>query len=576
MMRRIWLFVLSFLGLTLVINLLPVAAQGGSITGIVDSRPDLSTLSAFLDAAPDVRERLNDGHSYTLLAPNDRAFANLVSTLDVSLVDLLGDPKVASAILEYHVLDGSLSSQQIRERSGQVVLTLLHGAFISFRLGDDNTIAVNNLVEIIESDIGASNGTIHIINDVLLNRVIDQLVADIEIGSLITPNSSNSNGNATQEATPETTSAPVEVANLRFAHFAIDAPTVDIYVDGSLVFENMVSGEVSDFSSLIAGNHTLSIQLQGDNSGGLAPIDLDLANASFKTVALMGSFENQPLMMVVIEEDYSGLGTDSRIAIFHALEDAPEIDITFGKDILLENLSFGDSSTVDLSAGSYDLTASTSNETLFEESGFAVVEGDYTLIAMAGTVDDVNILSITVDSEQIQELRQGTMLDSGPTSATPEPSNDQTVLDILKADERFTTFVEALDEANPVLINRLASVNQIPITVLVPTNQAFENLFAAVVQRSQFFRNRNLMTQVLQYHMIDGELLSSDFSASTGTSIITLLQPTQAFFVTVNSDGKIFLNRSVQFEEFDIQASNGVIHVIDDLLLPQVALDAWR
>jgi uncharacterized surface protein with fasciclin (FAS1) repeats len=110
----------------------------------------------------------------------------------------------------------------------------------------------------------------------------------------------------------------------------------------------------------------------------------------------------------------------------------------------------------------------------------------------------------------------------------------------------------------------------------VPTNQAFENLFAAVVQRSQFFRNRNLMTQVLQYHMIDGELLSSDFSASTGTSIITLLQPTQAFFVTVNSDGKIFLNRSVQFEEFDIQASNGVIHVIDDLLLPQVALDAWR
>jgi uncharacterized surface protein with fasciclin (FAS1) repeats len=573
-MRRLWLFIFSFLLLT--INSLPVQAQGESITQIIDNRADLSTLSAFLDAAPSVREQLEDGNSYTLFAPNDRAFANLINTLEVSLVDLLGDPDIASAILQYHIIDGSFSSDEISQRSGQVVPTLLLGAFVSFRVNDDDTLAVNNVVEIIESDINASNGTIHIINDVLLNRVIDELVDSISLETLITPNPTSPSDTSTQESTPEATVAAIEVANMRFAHFATDVPAVDIYVDDNLVYENTTFAEVSDFSSLEAGSYSLTIQGRDSDEKRIVSLNLNLSNGDFKTIVLFGSLENDTLRIKIIEEDYSELESDSRLLVFQAIEDAAEIDISFGDNIQVEDLSFGDSETLDISADFYDLLIYAHDDHIFDQAALEFSEDNYYLFAVIGTADGATIVTLALGSATIEELRQGTRLTPVEETETPEPASDETVLDILKADDRFSTFVEALDAADEDLFNRLASRNLMPITVLAPTNQAFENLFATFVSRRQFLANTDLLTQILQYHLIDSGMFASDFRAATGTSIITLLQPTQAFFVTVDSEGEVFINRNIQFEELDIQASNGVIHVIDDLLLPQVALDTWN
>jgi uncharacterized surface protein with fasciclin (FAS1) repeats len=576
-MRRLWLSVFSFLILTT--NFLPVLAQGESITQIIDNRADLSTLSAFLDAAPTVREQLEDGNSYTLFAPNDRAFANLINTLDVSLVDLLGDPDIASAILQYHIIDGSFSSDEISQRSGQVVPTLLAGAFVSFRVNDDDTLAVNNVVEIIESDINASNGTIQIINDVLLNRVIDDLVDSISLETLITPNPTSPSDTSTQEATPEATVAAIEIANMRFAHFATDVPAVDIYIGDNLVYGDTAFGEITDFSSLEAGRYSLTIRGRDSDEKRIVSLNLNLSDGDFKTIVLFGSLENDSLRIKIIEEDYSELESDSRLLVFQAIEDTPEIDISLGDDIQVEGLRFGDRETLDISADSYDLLIYAHDEHIFDQAGLEFAEDNYYLFAVIGNRDDATIAIASLGSETIEDLRQGTMLtrvEEVEETETPEPPSDETVLDILKADDRFSTFVEALDAADEDLINRLASRNVGSVTVLAPTNQAFENLFATFVSRRQFLANTDLLTQILQYHLIDGEMIASDFRAATGTSIITLLQPTQAFFVTVDSEGEVFLNRNIQFEELDIQASNGVIHVIDDLLLPQVALDTWN
>lgn len=578
-MRRIRLFILTLLGL--VITIAPVAAQGGSITQIIDSNSDLTRLSLALDAVPEVREKLNNGDSYTIFAPTDQAFRNLSSSLEnLPFDELLRDPEIISAILNYHIIEkSSLSAEQIAQRSGEVVPTLLPGAFISFRLNDDQTIALNNVVEI-ERSMRASNGWVHIIDDVLLNRVIDTLL-DVSLEEFLA-SGSVSTPTVEPTATEAVTEIPLQVSNIRFAHFGVDVPAVDVYVNSSLTFADIDYESVSDFSSLISDNYNISIMLS-DTEGGemlFKLLSIDLADGDFLTFVLTGSPENDTLKVDILAEDYSALESDSRVLIYNALQDAPELDISLGDMLFIGGVGQNDGRTYSLDEGIYSISVYAAGDTensIFEHPDVELAADSYSFIALVGSTDESNLVTVSVDVDTIENLRLGTSLSGEQVpeiTETPTPPVTDTILDVLKADERFSIYVEALDAADSSVINRLASRNLTSVTVLAPTNQAYENLFFSV-RRSRVFGNRNLLTQVLQYHVIEGEILLADFEASAGTSIITLLQPTQAFYVSLNNNGDILLNRFVQLEETDIQASNGVIHVIDDVLLPQAALDAW-
>jgi transforming growth factor-beta-induced protein len=135
-----------------------------------------------------------------------------------------------------------------------------------------------------------------------------------------------------------------------------------------------------------------------------------------------------------------------------------------------------------------------------------------------------------------------------------------TIVDIAVADGRFTTLVAAVQAAG--LVDALNGEG--PLTVFAPTDDAFAAALQALgISAEDLLADTDTLSSILLYHVVAGQVLAADVvnlqSATTlnGADIRISVQ-----------DGNVFLNDTVQVIITDIQASNGVIHVIDGVLLP--------
>jgi len=134
-----------------------------------------------------------------------------------------------------------------------------------------------------------------------------------------------------------------------------------------------------------------------------------------------------------------------------------------------------------------------------------------------------------------------------------------TIVDIAVADGRFTTLVAAVTAAD--LVETLSGEG--PFTVFAPTDDAFAALPAGTLDSLLLPENKQQLTDILLYHVVSGKVMAAD--VVTLTSAPTVLG--KDVTITVK-DGNVFLNDTVQVIITDIEASNGVIHVIDAVLLP--------
>jgi uncharacterized surface protein with fasciclin (FAS1) repeats len=142
----------------------------------------------------------------------------------------------------------------------------------------------------------------------------------------------------------------------------------------------------------------------------------------------------------------------------------------------------------------------------------------------------------------------------------PAEEAKQTIVDIAVADGRFTTLVAALKAAG--LVETLSEEG--PFTVFAPTDDAFAKLPAGTVENLLKPENLEQLKNILLYHVVSGKVMAADVVGLT--SAPTVLG--QDITITVK-DGKVYLNDTVQVIITDIEASNGVIHVIDAVLLPK-------
>ena len=126
-----------------------------------------TTLATALEAAGLVDTLKGDG-PYTVFAPTDDAFAALP---DGTLDDLLADPEgQLTDILTYHVVAGEVMAADVVTMDGQTVETL-QGAELTIRVDGDQVMledATGATVNVTQTDIGASNGVIHVIDGVLM------------------------------------------------------------------------------------------------------------------------------------------------------------------------------------------------------------------------------------------------------------------------------------------------------------------------------------------------------------------------------------------------------------------------
>jgi uncharacterized surface protein with fasciclin (FAS1) repeats len=126
----------------------------------------------------------------------------------------------------------------------------------------------------------------------------------------------------------------------------------------------------------------------------------------------------------------------------------------------------------------------------------------------------------------------------------------------------FSVLVEAVVAAN--LVGALSGSG--PLTVFAPTNAAFTDLLARLGQtKTQLLANTSLLTSVLRYHVVNARVLKAD--VPIGAAISTL-EPMKTFTV----DGTLVITdargNKAKIVNTDVFASNGVIHVIDKVILP--------
>ncbi len=100
-----------------------------------------------------------------------------------------------------------------------------------------------------------------------------------------------------------------------------------------------------------------------------------------------------------------------------------------------------------------------------------------------------------------------------------------------------------------------------PFTVFAPTDDAFAALPEGTVE--SLLNNVPALTDVLLYHVVSGDVMAADV---VGLNAATTLEG-QDISISLR-DGNVYLNDTVQVVITDIEASNGVIHVIDGVLLP--------
>jgi uncharacterized surface protein with fasciclin (FAS1) repeats len=142
--------------------------------------------------------------------------------------------------------------------------------------------------------------------------------------------------------------------------------------------------------------------------------------------------------------------------------------------------------------------------------------------------------------------------------AEPMAEVELSIAEIAASGEDFTILAAALDAAG---LTEALSNGEITVTVFAPTDAAFEALPEGVLETLLLPENRDQLAQILTYHVVDGEVFSTDLVSGevdtlAGTPITVMVGEEM---VTINEASVVTA---------DIKASNGVIHVIDSVLLP--------
>jgi uncharacterized surface protein with fasciclin (FAS1) repeats len=144
-------------------------------------------------------------------------------------------------------------------------------------------------------------------------------------------------------------------------------------------------------------------------------------------------------------------------------------------------------------------------------------------------------------------------------SAAPAFAAEKDIVDTAVA-AKFKTLVTAVKAAD--LVDTLKGDG--PFTVFAPTDEAFAKLPKGTVEELLKPENKDKLKAILTYHVVSGKVMATDVVKLDGKEVKTV----QGSPVVIKVDGGAVMVGSAKVTKTDIQTSNGVIHVIDTVLLP--------
>ena len=131
--------------------------------------------------------------------------------------------------------------------------------------------------------------------------------------------------------------------------------------------------------------------------------------------------------------------------------------------------------------------------------------------------------------------------------------DEKTIAEIAVGNKDFSTLVAAAKAAG--LVDALGAKG--PMTVFAPTNAAFEKLGKETLDK--VLADKELLTKILKAHIVDGAVMAADVVKLDGKEV-------NGF--TIKIDGDKVMIGTATVTKADIKAKNGVVHVIDTVLVP--------
>jgi transforming growth factor-beta-induced protein len=550
------------------------AAPCKTITELVSGDPQFSTLLTAVQAAG-LAETLSSG-SYTVFAPTNAAFAKVPSD---TLSGLLNDPVALKAVLLYHVVPGKVSAKQVSSLSSAKTA---NGATVSVK-ASGGKVMINNAT-VIKADICAANGIVHVIDTVLLPPAAaapapaDPVAAEpaatepaaepaaevapaaVEVPA--TPEASTTvtapatetaatepaatEPAATEPATTEETMtepaatepAPAETATAEPATTETAAPadaaaTTDasagtakaLSVDSNNVYDVISTDERFSTLAGLISDAGLDETLMGGEYTVFAPTNEAFAKLDDNTLAVLAS---DPELL-------------KKVLLYHVVPGKVMAD----KVVATAQLASAEGSSLDIKVEGSDVSVGAAK----------VLATD--IAADNGVIHALDTVLVPADV-----TIPASAADVAAAAATATPASAvagctiPTVAEAVTADPDFSTLLTAVKAAG--LVDTLNGAG--PYTVFAPTNAAFAKVPKETLDG--LLNDPAALKAVLLYHVVSGKVMSPDVVKLTTATTVNGAD------VKVMVDGSTVKINDATVTKVDVPACNGVIHVIDSVLLP--------
>jgi transforming growth factor-beta-induced protein len=597
------------------------AMEEKSIVDIAVEDGRFTTLVAAVQAAG-LADTLSGEGEFTVFAPTDDAFAALP---EGTVESLLEDPQGAlKDILLYHVAEGAVPAETVVTLESA---TTIQGEPVVITVADGN-VMLNESANVIITDIVASNGIIHVIDAVILPPSMTETAeAEDTMAEDEMMDAKSIAEIATEDGRFNTLVAAVTAAGLAETlssegEYTVFAPTDDSFaalpegtVEGLLedpegalkdillyhVVGSVVPAETVvtlDSADTLQGEPVAISVVDGEvvlnDSAKVIITDIEASNG---IIHVIDAVILPPSMMEAAAEDTMSedemmdaksiaeiAAEDGRFTTLVAAVEAAGLAETLSGEGEFTVFAPTDDAFAALPEGTVeslleDPEGALKDILLFHVLNQVVPAADVVNFDAAETVQGENVSIAVVDGEVvlndsakvvITDIKASNgiihVIDAVilPPSMTNAEASEEEMMDkksiaeIAVEDGRFTTLVAALEAAG--LVDTLAGEGE--FTVFAPVDDAFAALPDGTVEALLEDPEGDL-TNILLYHVVEG--------AVPAETVVTLdsaptLQGSDVT-ITVTEDG-VFLNDTVEVIVTDVLASNGIIHVIDGVLLP--------
>ena len=171
----------------------------------------------------------------------------------------------------------------------------------------------------------------------------------------------------------------MNISYVRVLNASPDAPAVDIYINGGLIFKNIKFKDFTEYVQLSMGQYKMEVYPVGQMDKPVLAQNIQVPEKQVITIAAAGNFEDLQLIPY-IEGNADGLAMNqSRVRVIHLSPDAPEVDVLINGQIVFNNIGFMDATDY-----------------------IKVVSGTYNIVVnLAGTNDTILTFSLQLNSQKV-------------------------------------------------------------------------------------------------------------------------------------------------------------------------------